>query len=686
VPRRSPACGRRRVNPVILSKKSFAKNRGARDRLVAMAATMVGACAMSLIVMSTILYRHNLNSHRQMLIATAQSQACLIEAIARHDSNAKREDGSIATDHNPQSTTLSQIVDAHRRFAGIGETGEFTLARRDGESINFILRHRHGGVGHPPPLDFASSLAEPMRRALKGMSGTLIGLDYRGETVVAAYEPVAILGLGIVAKIDIAEIRTPFIRSGMAALGFAMLVILVGVALLSRLGPPLIEKLESHSRTLEHEIEQRKQQEREAHTTNTFLDTVINMSPFSMWISDREGTIIRTNSSLRKTLNLTDEKLVGKYNVLKDMNLKAQGVTPQVLAVFEKHRSSRFSMIWRAADVDDGDIDGAPNLSIDVSMFPILDDKGQLTNVICQWVDITELKRTQAELETAHARLEKRVEERTAELTTRTNEAEQLNSAMINLLEDLQSAQVRLERTTQALKDANKEMEAFAYSVSHDLRAPLRHLTGFSELLQNNDQVNLDEKARRHLTFISESAVQMGRLIDGLLDFSRTGRKALHRKPVNLDALVKKVINGLTPDIQGRRILWDLAPLPHANADRVLLHAVLTNLFSNALKFTRPRDEAKIQMGYTQNEHETIFFIRDNGVGFDMKYVEKLFGVFQRLHSMEQFEGTGIGLANVQRIIQRHGGRTWAESVLNEGSTFYFSLPKLTNNMEKITS
>jgi len=234
----------------------------------------------------------------------------------------------------------------------------------------------------------------------------------------------------------------------------------------------------------------------------------------------------------------------------------------------------------------------------------------------------------------------------------------------------------RVRERTAELQAANQELESFSYSVSHDLRAPLRHLTGFAELLQRNEHAKLDDKARRHLTFISESAVRMGQLIDDLLAFSRSGRTALCQAPVNLDALVQGVIQGLHPDTQGRRIAWQIAPLPGVNADPNLLRMALTNLFSNALKFTQPRDEARVQMGCTENAREHIFFIHDNGVGFEMEYVEKLFVVFQRLHATEQFEGTGIGLANVRRIISRHGGRTWAESVLGEGATFYFSLPK----------
>jgi signal transduction histidine kinase len=252
---------------------------------------------------------------------------------------------------------------------------------------------------------------------------------------------------------------------------------------------------------------------------------------------------------------------------------------------------------------------------------------------------------------------------------------QKLNAAQHELAERKKSEE-KLSQLNAELQVLNKELESFSYSVSHDLRAPLRHLTGFAELLQKNTLSSLDETAQRHLSYISSSASQMGELIDALLAFSRTGRAELHQRPLDLNALVQEVISNLLPDTQGRQIVWEIASLPAVTADRDLMRAVLTNLFSNALKFTRPREVAKIEMGYTENEQETVFFIRDNGVGFEMQYKDKLFGVFQRLHTSDQFEGNGIGLANVRRIIQRHGGRTWAESVLNETTTIFFSLPK----------
>ena len=233
-----------------------------------------------------------------------------------------------------------------------------------------------------------------------------------------------------------------------------------------------------------------------------------------------------------------------------------------------------------------------------------------------------------------------------------------------------------VERTEQ-LKFANKELEAFCYSVSHDLRAPLRHILGFVNLLHKDIEPLLSEKNLRYLSIVTQSAQRMGKLIDDLLAFSRVGRTDMHKSDVNLVSLVQENLEDFQIESTQRNILWEISPLPHVCADRALLRMVFANLISNAVKFTSVRANAKIEIGCAPGgDAETVIFIRDNGAGFDPKYMGKLFGVFQRLHSQEEFEGTGIGLANVQRIIQRHGGRIWAEGILNSGATFYFSIPK----------
>jgi light-regulated signal transduction histidine kinase (bacteriophytochrome) len=208
------------------------------------------------------------------------------------------------------------------------------------------------------------------------------------------------------------------------------------------------------------------------------------------------------------------------------------------------------------------------------------------------------------------------------------------------------------------------------------LRSPLRHIEGFVEILAASTAKSLDEASRKYLDTIAGSARQMGHLIDDLLAFSRTGRAELKKSLIDLAVLVQGAIHDLQPEIRNRQVDWIIRDLPSVQADPVLLRQVFLNLISNALKYTRTRKLARIEIDCLRNRPEEVIFVRDNGVGFDMRYVHKLFGVFQRLHRAADFEGTGVGLANVRRIIHRHGGRTWAEGKLNKGATFYFSLPK----------
>jgi PAS domain S-box-containing protein len=243
--------------------------------------------------------------------------------------------------------------------------------------------------------------------------------------------------------------------------------------------------------------------------------------------------------------------------------------------------------------------------------------------------------------------------------------------------QEIRTLNEELGKRTAELEAINKELEAFAYSISHDLRAPLRHMAGFTELLQKNTASVLNERNQRYVRMILESAQRMGNLIDDLLAFSRIGRAETHKTLVNLDQLVEEALTEVRQDTDGRNIVWKIGKLPAWYGDRSMLRLVLVNLISNAVKFTRTRSPAEIEIGcMNQEQDQVVVFIRDNGVGFDMKYVSKLFGVFQRLHTPEAFEGTGIGLATVQRIVHRHGGRAWAEGLVDKGATFYFSLSK----------
>ncbi|HKW66091.1 MAG TPA: PAS domain S-box protein, partial [Terriglobales bacterium] len=223
---------------------------------------------------------------------------------------------------------------------------------------------------------------------------------------------------------------------------------------------------------------------------------------------------------------------------------------------------------------------------------------------------------------------------------------------------------------------ANQELEAFSYSVSHDLRAPIRHINGFVDMLQRRTAGALDETAQRHLQTIARASQHMGQLIDDLLAFSRMGRGELARSRVSLGSLAREAIENLRPELDGRSVEFKVGGLPDVTGDPAMLRVVLSNLLSNAVKYTRPQAQAVIQVGQVAGgADEVVLFVKDNGVGFEMQYADKLFGVFQRLHRSDQFEGTGIGLATVRRIVHRHGGRTWAEATVDGGATFYVAFP-----------
>ncbi len=246
--------------------------------------------------------------------------------------------------------------------------------------------------------------------------------------------------------------------------------------------------------------------------------------------------------------------------------------------------------------------------------------------------------------------------------------------ALMNMLEDIEVERARTEQAKVHLEAVNKELEGFSYSVSHDLRAPLRAVSGFAEAVVEDYGPQLDDEGKRYLGLIQENAHKMGQLIDDLLAFSRLGRQEMQMVQVDMTALAQEVFDELSALATGRDIRFTAQTTPPAIGDKAMIRQVLVNLISNAIKFTRPREKAVIEFGYLPEQG--AYFVKDNGVGFDMRYANKLFGVFQRLHSATEFEGTGVGLALVYRIITRHGGRVWAEAELDRGATFYFTLPE----------
>jgi PAS domain S-box-containing protein len=613
----------------------------------------------------------------------------------------------------------------------------------------------------------------------------------------------------------------------------------------------------------------RKRAEEDLKVREDSLQKVIEQTPNAIWISDEHGTVIRMNQALRDLLEITDEEIIGKYNVLRDVQVIKQGFLPLVKSVFEEGMTVNFVIDYYTEKEKQVELAHKTHKVLQIVLSAIKNKDGKLVNAICQHRDITERKHaeealrlasaynrslieasldplvtigpdgkiidvnTATEKVTGHSRKEligtdfmdyfsepekaragyqqvfqdgfvqdyaleirhkdghltpvlynasvyrdqagqvigvfaaarditerKRAEEaieslarfpsenpspvlrvrrdgtllsangasymllhdwqleiekpaplvlREAASETLTQQAGKMidtehrqriisffiapivNAGYANFYgrdvterrqaeEEIRNLNAELEKRvrdrTAQLEAANKELEAFSYSVSHDLRAPLRAIDGFSRVILEDYTDKLDDEGKRYLNIIESNTKKMGQLIDDLLAFSRLGRQEIRVSEMDMRKLAKSVSEELKLAVPERKLNITINTLIPAQGDQAMVRQVFVNLLSNAVKFTRPRDTAFIEINGSGEGNENVYSVKDNGVGFDMQYVNKLFGVFQRLHSSEEFEGTGVGLAIVQRIIHRHGGRVWAEGKVNEGATFYFTLPR----------
>jgi PAS domain S-box-containing protein len=386
---------------------------------------------------------------------------------------------------------------------------------------------------------------------------------------------------------------------------------------------------------LVRDITERKQAQAALQKSEEYFRMLVEGArDYAMYMLDAEGRIIGWNAGAERLEGYKAEEIVGKHFSVFFSPEDIQAGLPHIILKGAKAEGRLWNEGWRLRK------DGSRFWSRGV-VTALRDETGALQGYSKITHDRTQQRIHEQEILRLNTTLEQRVAERTAQLEA-----------------------------------ANNELEAFSYSVSHDLRSPLRHITGYIDILRSEIGADLDESARQHLDTIAQSAARMSALIDALLAFSRMGQSEMHQTDVRLDLLMDQARRELAQELKDRNIEWDIGPLPTVHGDAFLLRQALVNLLSNALKYTRGRDPARIEIGGSTLEGETRVFIRDNGVGFDPQYADKLWGVFQRLHRSDQFEGTGIGLANVRRIIHRHGGRTWAEGRPNEGATFYFTLPQ----------
>ena len=396
------------------------------------------------------------------------------------------------------------------------------------------------------------------------------------------------------------------------------------------------------------------------------FEMIFNASPEAVLITNiDDGCILGINQGFTSVTGYTMEESIGKSSL--DLLWKNKDERKFIInEILQKGFCKNFEAIFRRKD----DTEMIALISSKVFVF-----KG-INCIISITRDITEWQVKEKKIIELNESLEKKVGIRTKELQELTNEQAANQIALLNLVEDLNEKTDQLELSASRLQSVNKELEAFSYSVSHDLRAPLRHINGFIGLLTSQFPDSLPEEGKIYLNTIQDSARQMGLLIDDLLQFSRSGRQEMRKSLVDMNLVFREVLKTIVSETGSREIEWIIHNLPSAYCDHSLVKQVWINLLSNAVKFTQRKEDTIIEVGYEEKEKECLFFVRDNGVGFDMRYANKLYGVFQRLHSGAEFEGTGIGLANVQRIILRHGGRVWAEAEPDKGAIFYFTLPK----------
>jgi len=499
-------------------------------------------------------------------------------------------------------------------------TAETLIVRRDGNDALFLneLRFKKDtALNLRIPLDKTDT---PAVQAVLGLNNTMEGIDYRGVPVIAAVRTVPDSPWSLVARMDVSEMYAP-VRERLWVMLALVLAMLLGTAG----GVGLVwrqQKVVYYRKQYLAAEELRESEERYHRALDNMLEGCQIIGPDWRYFYVNESA---AKHGRRARHEFPDHTMPELYPGIENTNL------------FKELQRVMDDRIARCLDNEFVYPDGA-RAWFELSIQPVPE------GIFILSMDISERKLVEKELIKHQDHLEELVEQRTLEL-----------------------------------KALNRELEAFSYSVSHDLKTPLRAIDGFSNVMLEEYSGKLDDEGRRILGIIRNSARQMSQLIHDLLAFSRISRQQITSTYIDMNALLRNVLEELGPFLSGRSVELRVQPLPPARGDRTMVRQVLSNLLSNAAKFTLSREEAFIEVGSMVKDNETVYYVKDNGVGFDMRYADKLFGVFQRLHSSGEFEGTGVGLAIVRRVIHRHGGEVWAEGRINEGAAFYFSLPAAGN-------
>lgn len=545
------------------------------------------------------------------------------------------------------------IMDPHRRLYPTiklwpvpSETGEALLVYREGNDVVFLNELRHVKNA---PLMLRHPVTEtslPAAKAVLGVKGAFEGIDYRKKKVFAAAKAVPDSNWFLVAKVDQEEIYA----SLTARFWITIFFILVTISILGVLVAYIWRYQQAKYYRKQYEQEYKRAFLYARSLIEASLDPLVTISP--------EGKIMDVNESTELITGRSRQELIGSNfsNYFTEPAKADEGYK----LVFQKGVVRDYPLSIRNVSGHITDV------LYNASLYK--NEAGDVQGIFAAARDVTEIRRVEQELQAAHDKLDLRVKERTSEL-------QKMNEALQLEIKERMEMERLIEFRTQLLELTNKELESFSYSVSHDLRAPLRAIDGYSRMILRDQSDRLTDDAKRKFDLIRNNAQMMGKLIDDLLAFSRLGRMELNMSRLDMEGLVNDVwmeIQIINPE---RKIDFKANHVPPGLGDRTLIKQVYSNLLSNAVKYTKNKSKAFIETGGSQNKNENIYYIKDNGVGFDMEYYDKLFGVFQRLHSADDYEGTGVGLAIVQRIIHRHGGRVWAESKVDEGATFYFSLP-----------
>ncbi|MBF0280043.1 MAG: PAS domain S-box protein [SAR324 cluster bacterium] len=622
-----------------------------RNRLLLLIAIMTSISLIVGGIAVSLLYLTSIEQEKARLVETAQSQARLIEAIARATIAHEREDpNSISS--NAETITLQQVADAHEHYQGFGETGEFVLSKRVGSNIVFLLRHRHSDLDFPKPIPFDGTAAEPTRRALSGKSGIMIGPDYRGVTVLAAYEPVSELNFGIVAKIDHKEILAPFFQAALEGMLIATILIIFGAWIFFRITNPIIRSLAEHKDNLEKKVEERTMA---LITSNDQLEKeiierkkaelkfrgILESVPDAMVIIDEQGSIRLINKETEQFFGYSRNELIGK--------------TIEIL-VPERFRKSHTN--HRGAYFEQPSV---RPMGINLELYALHKDGREIP------VEIS--------------------------LGPIPAEGENLISSTIRDITLRKEAEKQLQDAKEASESANQAKTQFLTNMSHEIRTPLNAIVGFSQILLNREKsLALPEDISEYLKNLKLSGQNLSELINNILDLAKieAGKMTMSQEALDLPLLVQGIYHINRAQALQKHIdfSYNLDPqLPNIIAlDRTKLNQILMNLTGNAIKFTPERK--KVVLSAFKEEDWLVFEVTDEGIGIPEDQQETIFNAFEQLDASvtRHFSGTGLGLAISRQMVQMLGGTIDVRSVLGSGSTFRVRLPLMESVFEKSIS